>query len=66
MKISIVTHCKYLGVIVSEHNSDNDLKRQMIKIYANANMLIGKFSQCSVNVQSYLLFNNVLFSFMVS
>ena len=29
MKFPIVTHCKYLGVIVSEHNSDNDLKRQM-------------------------------------
>ena len=66
MKISIVTHCKYLGVIMSGHNSDNDLKRQMRKIYANANMLIGKFSQCPVNVQCYLLFNNVLFSFMVS
>ena len=31
MKIPIVTHCKYLGVIMSEHNSDNDLKRQMRK-----------------------------------
>ena len=29
IKFSIVTHCKYLGLIVSEHNSDNDLKRQM-------------------------------------
>ena len=26
----------YLGVIVSEYNSDNDLKRQMRKFYANA------------------------------
>ena len=33
----------YLGVIVSEYNSDNDLKRQMRKFYANANMLIRKF-----------------------
>ena len=49
MKIPIVTHCKYLGVIMSEHNSDNDLKRQMRKFYANANMLIRKFSKCSVN-----------------
>ena len=54
MKIPIVTHCKYLGVIVSEHNSDNDLKRQMRKFYANANMLIGKFSTCSVNISCYL------------
>ena len=54
MKIPIVTHCKYLGVIMSEHNSDNDLKRQMRKFYANANMLIRKFSKCSVNVKCYL------------
>ena len=54
MEIPIVTHCKYLGVIMSEHNSDNDLKRQMRKFYANANMLIRKFSKCSVNVKCYL------------
>ena len=54
MKIPIVTHCKYLGVIVSEINSDNDLKRQMRKFYANANMSIGKFSKCSVNIKCYL------------
>ena len=35
MKILIATHCKYLGVLVSEHQSDNDLKRQMRKFYAN-------------------------------
>ena len=52
MKIPIVTHCKYLDVIMSEHNSDNDLKRQ--KFYANANILIRKFSKCSVNVKCYL------------
>ena len=39
---------------MSEHNSDNDLKRQMRKFYANANMLIRKFSKCSVNVKCYL------------
>ena len=33
MNIPIVTHCEYLGVMVSEHNSDNDLKRQMRKFY---------------------------------
>ena len=54
MKIPMVTHCKYLGVIMFEHNSDNDLKRQMRKFYANANMLIRKFSKCSVNVKCYL------------
>ena len=54
MKIPIVTHCKYLGVIMSEHNSDNDLKRQMKRFYVNANMLIRKFSKCSINVKCYL------------
>ena len=54
MKIPIVTHCKYLGVIVSKHNSDNDLKRQMRKFYVNINMVIRKFSKCSVNVTCYL------------
>ena len=50
MKIPIVTHCKYLGVIVFQHNSDNDLKRQMRKFYTNATMLIRKWS---VNVKYY-------------
>ena len=54
MKIPIVTHCKYMFVIVSEHNSDNDMKRQMRKFYANANMLIRKFSKCSVNINWYI------------
>ena len=40
---------------MSEHNSDNDLKRQMRTFYTNANMLlIRKFSKCSVNVKCYL------------
>ena len=41
-------------VIMSEHNRGKDLKRQMRKFYANANMLIRKFSKCSVNVKWYL------------
>ena len=35
---------------MSEHNSENDLKRQMRKLYVNANMLIRKFFKSSVNV----------------
>ena len=54
IKIPIVTHCKYMDVIVSENNSDNDLKRQMRKFYANPNMLIMKFSKCSVIPKCYL------------
>ena len=34
--------------------SDLDLKRQMRKIYANANLLLRKFSCCSVRVKWYL------------
>ena len=45
IKIPIVTHCRYLDVIVSKHNSDNDLKRQKRKFYANANMLINFFNK---------------------
>ena len=53
MKIPTINHCKYLGVIVSERNNDNNLKRQMRKFYANAKMLIRKFSKYSVNVKCY-------------
>ena len=37
-----VDKCKYLGIIVSEANCDGDLKGQMRKCYANANMLLRK------------------------
>ena len=32
------SQCKYLGVIISVHNCDADLKRQMRKFYTTANM----------------------------
>ena len=38
--IPAVDKCKYLDIIVSEANCDGDLKRQMQKYYANANMLL--------------------------
>ena len=41
------------GVIISDHNCDLDLKRQMRKFYTNANMLITKFFKCSVDVKCY-------------
>ena len=40
-----------MGIIVSEANCDGDLKRQMRKYYANANMLLRKFSYCSPDVK---------------
>ena len=49
-----VTQCKYLGVIISDHNCNADLKRQMRKFYTNANMLIRNFFKCSVDVKCYL------------
>ena len=54
MIISKVTQCKYLGVIISDHNCDLDLKRQMRKFYSIATMLIRKFFKCSVDVKYYL------------
>ena len=54
MLIPKVTQYKYLGVIISDHNCDLDLKRQMRKFYTNANMLIRKFFKCTVDVKCYL------------
>ena len=42
--IPVVDKCKYLGIIVTEANCDGDLKRQMRKYYANAKMVLRKFS----------------------
>ena len=39
---------------ISTKNSDLDLKRQTRKIYANTNLLLRKFSKCSVDVKCYL------------
>ena len=49
--IPAVDKCKYLGIIISETNCDGDLKRQMRKYYANANMLLRKFSYSSPDVK---------------
>ena len=49
--IPSVDQCKYLGIIISVKNCDADLKRQMRKYYANANMLLRKFSYCSPDVK---------------
>ena len=53
-KIPMVKQCRYLGTTISIKNSDLDLKRQMRKMYANANVLLRKFSKCSINVKCYL------------
>ena len=53
-KIPMVEQCRYLGTTISIKNSDLDPKRQMRKMYANANVLLRKFSKCSINVKCYL------------
>ena len=47
LKIPIVKNYKYLGITIS-------MKRQMRKIYANANLLLKKFSSSSDSVKCYL------------
>ena len=54
LKIPIFENCKYLEITISTKNSDLDVKRQMRNIYANANLLLRKFSCCSVSVKCYL------------
>ena len=54
LKIPIVENCNYLGITMSTKNSDLDLKKQMRKIYVNANLLLRKFSCCSVSVKCCL------------
>ena len=49
-----VSDGKYLGIIVCQEICDRDLKRQMKKCYANANMLLRRFSKCSIPVKCYL------------
>ena len=49
-----LSECKYLGIIVCQKNCDRDLKRQMKIFYSNANMLLRRFSKCSIPVKCYL------------
>ena len=58
LKIPIVENCRYLGITISTKNSDLDLKRQMREIYANANLLLRKFSSRSVSVKCHLFKTN--------
>ena len=49
-----VEKCKYLGVHVETETCKADVKRQLCKFYANANMLLRKFHFCSDNVKVQL------------
>ena len=52
--IQYVKQAKYLGTIISCGNSDADVKRQMRRFYANANVLLRKFSKCSYDIKCML------------
>ena len=54
VKIPTVEQCRYLDITISTNNSVVDLKRQMRNMYANVNLLLKKFSKCSVGVKCFL------------
>ena len=45
LEISMVEHCRYLGITISTKNSDLDINRQMRKLHVNANLLLRKLSR---------------------
>ena len=54
-KIPLVEQCRYLGTTISIKNSNLDLKCQIRKMYANANLLLRKFSQMLSQCQMLLV-----------
>ena len=50
-QLDYVNNCRYLGVKIETYSCKSDMKRQLCKFYANANMLIRKYSFCSDNVK---------------
>ena len=54
LKIALVSEYKYLGITISEKNCDQDIHRQMIKLYSNANILSRRYSKCYIGVKCYL------------
>ena len=66
-KIPLVS--KYLGITISEKNCDQDIHRQMRKLYYNANILLRRFSNvllmlnaiyCIVQIYIVHLFGMIL------
>ena len=53
IKILTVEQFRYLSITVKK-NSDIDIKRHTRKLYINVNLLMRKFSTCSVSVKSML------------
>ena len=54
LDIPLVSQCRYLGSTISEKNCDHDISRQMRKFYSNPNILLRRFSKCSIDVKCYL------------
>ena len=54
LDIMYVDKCKYLGTFIEDGLTDSDVKRQMRKFYANANLLLRKFNCCSYDVKCML------------
>ena len=53
-QLDYVNNCRYLGVKIETYSCKSDMKRQLCKFYANANMLIRKFSFCFDDVKVFL------------
>ena len=54
-RLSYVSSYKYLGCLITDELSDNgDIKKTLRGIYARANVLIRKFSNCSTRVKKQL------------
>ena len=51
LEILLVSQCRYLGITITEKNCDHDINRQMRKFYSNANILLRRFSKCSIDVK---------------
>ena len=52
--LDVFSECKYLRITISEKTCNQDIHRQMIKFYSNANILLRRFLKCSVDVKYYL------------
>ena len=51
LEIPLVSQCRYLGITISEKNYDHDINRQIRKFYSNTNILLRRFSTCSIDVK---------------
>ena len=58
LKIPIVENGIYFNITISTKISDLDLKGKWKKIYANANLLLRKFSSCSFSDKCCLFETN--------